>query len=447
MRLKSPELIIPEEDPYHFDEFNRKTYGDSLYNLFHNLEDNIVVCLDAPWGEGKTTFIEMWLQDLKNKGINCIYYDAYSNDYYDDPFITFTSEIITLSEEEFSDATTIQDSKKNFKEKAVHIATNILFSGTKIGLKALSAGLVDYSDIENLKKVAEDESDCFLSKYLEDKINSYQEKKESIIAFRDILSTLGEEIRNKQDFPLVIIIDELDRCRPDYAILLLERIKHLFSVENVSFLILTNLTQLKNYVETIYGSKIDAHNYLHKFFTITTAFPVENKKIFSSSHKNFFQKLCKHHGIPELEDLSITSLTLFKHLNFSLREIERHCSILALFYSNEQHADSFIPATVTFVAILKVKYNDLFKSLKHGSLTFKKLNDSLKLNLIITEENRKLNIDWFLNMLKYFLLDDEEFKAADVNIKNFIGFYSETQRKYEMPQIADNMDRHIISQI
>jgi predicted KAP-like P-loop ATPase len=43
--------------------------------------------------------------------------------------------------------------------------------------------------------------------------------------------------------PLIIFIDELDRCRPLYAIECLERIKHIFGIKQESHLIITELTE------------------------------------------------------------------------------------------------------------------------------------------------------------------------------------------------------------
>ncbi|MFO1491587.1 MAG: P-loop NTPase fold protein [Kiritimatiellia bacterium] len=67
--------------------------------------------------------------------------------------------------------------------------------------------------------------------------------------FRDQLAKLAGAIREVQNFPLVVIVDELDRCRPDFALGLIERIKHLFSTDNVSFVLLANATQLQNYMQ------------------------------------------------------------------------------------------------------------------------------------------------------------------------------------------------------
>ena len=73
--------------------------------------------------------------------------------------------------------------------------------------------------------------------------------------------------------PLIIVVDELDRCRPDYALSVLEIVKHFFNVKNVHFVLGVNLRALENSVEARYGTGIDANNYLKKFIHIKTSFP------------------------------------------------------------------------------------------------------------------------------------------------------------------------------
>jgi predicted KAP-like P-loop ATPase len=83
--------------------------------------------------------------------------------------------------------------------------------------------------------------------------DNYISTKNQIIEFKEKLSNIGQAVKDSQKFPLLIIIDELDRCRPDFALALLERIKHLYTTNYVSFVLLVNMKQLENYVRTIYG--------------------------------------------------------------------------------------------------------------------------------------------------------------------------------------------------
>lgn len=79
-------------------------------------------------------------------------------------------------------------------------------------------------------------------------------------AMRDFRKTL-EDFAKKS--PLIIVIDELDRCRPDYALSVLEIIKHFFSLPGIHFVFGVNLEALENSVRCRYGPGIDAHGYLN----------------------------------------------------------------------------------------------------------------------------------------------------------------------------------------
>jgi len=70
-------------------------------------------------------------------------------------------------------------------------------------------------------------------------------------------------------------VDELDRCRPDFALGLLERIKHLFDVEGIAFVLLVNRSQIEGYIRTVYGNA-DAEAYLLKFGSLLWIYHVSN---------------------------------------------------------------------------------------------------------------------------------------------------------------------------
>ncbi len=56
MKLHPPIPEIPEDAPYSNDLFDRKQFGDSLSSLFTTVDESVVLSIDAPWGDGKTTF-------------------------------------------------------------------------------------------------------------------------------------------------------------------------------------------------------------------------------------------------------------------------------------------------------------------------------------------------------------------------------------------------------
>ena len=65
MRLVTPEIEIDEKDPFKNDKLSRKPFAESLLSLITNVEDNFVISLDAPWGDGKTTLLKCGRDFLK----------------------------------------------------------------------------------------------------------------------------------------------------------------------------------------------------------------------------------------------------------------------------------------------------------------------------------------------------------------------------------------------
>lgn len=69
---------IDVNDPYKTDVLqNRKEFGQTLENIINNLDERLVLSINADWGEGKTTFIKMWKQSLEKREKKILYYDAF----------------------------------------------------------------------------------------------------------------------------------------------------------------------------------------------------------------------------------------------------------------------------------------------------------------------------------------------------------------------------------
>jgi len=416
MKLNPPILEIPDDTPYRDDLFNLQQFGDSLSSLFTKIDESIVLCVDAFWGEGKTTFARMWMADLRRQGIHCIYFDAYEHDYSDDPFVSFCAEIISLAETEFADSDAIQELKEDFKTKAKRIGGKLLCTGTRIGVKALTLGIFkdsDFDALNNIRGDIADSSSSAVSSFVEKAFDDYVSSKNSLTEFRDKLSALGAAVRAEQKFPLLIVVDELDRCRPDFALSLIERIKHLFSTNDVSFVLLTNMQQLQNYVETVYGTKVDAINYLHKFFTISTDLPQNCHDNHENNYSKYSHRLVKHYGLDSQKCLNPVLLRLFQHYRFSLREMERCFSMLVLYYSQLQENHLSQNEVISFLVILRLRFPDVFTNLAADNLSYDELVKATCVDKIESSDYPSFSKDHFLDDLKFLLLADEEYKALD----------------------------------
>ena len=120
-----------------------------------------------------------------------------------------------------------------------------------------------------------------LAALAEKSLSRYQEAQKSVEAFRGVLQNMANALsKSRENRPLIVVIDELDRCRPSYAVELLETAKHLFAVNNIIFVLAVNRTELAHSIKALYGSGFDAEGYLGRFFDVDFLLPAPDRKAF-----------------------------------------------------------------------------------------------------------------------------------------------------------------------
>ena len=258
IRIQPPDIEIPEDDPFHNDLLNRKDTADVLTRIVGDIEGPCVLAIDAEWGAGKTTFLNMWAQDLRNKGFPVAKFNAWETDFAGDPLLALIDELTNALGEDGS--ASLQETAK---ELVVRTAPNLL-KFIPIGGDALAS-------------IAKDGIDYFR----EDRLSEYQKLKEEVCEFnRALTAAAGALSGDKEDRPLVVVIDELDRCRPLYAVELLEIAKHWFMVDCIVFVLAVNRSQLAHSVRVLYGPQFDADGYLGRFFDLDFRLPAPDRQAF-----------------------------------------------------------------------------------------------------------------------------------------------------------------------
>ena len=117
-----------------------------------------------------------------------------------------------------------------------------------------------------------------LTDIFENEVNDYVDRKNSINEFKTSLADFIVDAYNGK--PFIFIIDELDRCRPNYAVSILEQIKHFFSVPNIIFVLSIDKNQLGSAVKGVYGSdSLNSEEYLRKFIDLEYSIPEPNKDL------------------------------------------------------------------------------------------------------------------------------------------------------------------------
>ncbi|HFS0815195.1 KAP family P-loop NTPase fold protein [Pseudomonas aeruginosa] len=251
------ELLIEGNDwPSSGDKLSRQKEIENLTPLLVNAQAPLVICLDAPWGAGKTTFLKLWSQYLRSLEIKNLYLNAWENDFADDPLLplisTFDKWIAAENEESKAQAAW---------KKARKFVPGILKSSAVAATKAASFGILDID--KELEKLAGD----VVGGAVGDIIDSFNVKQKSLEQFKSQLSLALEALPDNQN-NLIIFIDELDRCRPTYAIETLERVKHLFDLNRIIFILAINRDQLSKSIQGVYGTSFNGAQYLKRFIDI-----------------------------------------------------------------------------------------------------------------------------------------------------------------------------------
>lgn len=272
------ELKIERENPFGNDLLDRKKPIETLTNVLSNVGSPCILSVDAPWGAGKTTFLSMWEKYLKSQGFAVIEFNAWKTDFSDDPFLALASELtsqLTDVEKTDSFASELKALTNDAKKIAANNASNLF--GAVTSIFAASAGLNQDPGTAAVVSAASNIAEGLAERLF----LSHEEVQHSVSEFSEKLTELAGKIsKRREGRPVVIMIDELDRCRPTYAIELLENAKHIFSVENVAFVLATNRSELSQSVRAIYGQGFGGEEYLERFFDISFNLPHQDRRKF-----------------------------------------------------------------------------------------------------------------------------------------------------------------------
>lgn len=232
MKLEMPPFGAKGESPFAHDKLNRKDEIERLTPMIKDVDTPTVMALDAPWGAGKTAFVKMWaahLNDNKEQEIPSMYFNAWETDFAVDPLVPFMETI---------------------KKRLPGVLEYGLMEKARELVPLVVHDIVGRAAGDTLAGIAKEGAEKMTH---HDKMS----------AFKGAIESFAKSGKAKR---IVIFVDELDRCRPDYAVKTLERIKHLFGVPGVIFVLAVNRKQLRDSVSALYGvEKKDADIYLRRF--------------------------------------------------------------------------------------------------------------------------------------------------------------------------------------
>ncbi len=360
MELRSKEIDIPKTTPFVHDLLHRKQYADVLTQIVKNTENGFTLSINADWGYGKTTFVKMWEASLQNEGYKTIYFNEWESDFVADPMIALIDGIIN------GIGKTLTKDKKNFISA---------LSKSLIQLGKLVPGLNAYAEIADAiqngtDKLSEEEA-C---------LKEYRGIKSVVDDFRDQLATYAKKVGKKKS--LIIFVDELDRCRPNYAVQMLERIKHFFVIDNIIFVLSVDKKVISESIKTVYGD-IDVAGYLRRFVDLEFDLPepdisnfidaqFEQRKL-AEVFTNYWDNNAKQFGGEDREVKLRTALSVCLHATSkSLRDIEKYFNRLGLMLSAKDFTHKYLDVT-SHLLYLYMFYRDIYSHLLQMDLEIKEM--------------------------------------------------------------------------
>lgn len=415
MKLTVPPIEIDPKEGFtsEKDIFRRKVFGENLINIVSNVNDELVLAIDAPWGEGKTTFIKMWRGMLSENDIKSIYFDAFENDYQQDSFLAIAAEIYSLIDENK------EEEQKQFKKKTVSALKTLARVGLRVWIKTATAGILDetiFDKTNTIKDISKEASD-FVDSYVAKRLENAAQDKETLLDFKHSLEELAFSISN--DKPLVFIIDELDRCKPPFALEILENIKHLYSVKNIVFVLIMNRSQIEESVKCEYGSGVEASKYLQKFVHVWASLP-KNNNDGNYDVKKYLLDCLKRMNFQietsEQQDGKKLYEELVAYYNLSLREIERSLTNYSLIHNMIGRKLGYhYQLILVYLSIIKVIKPKSYQKLSNNSISYEQLISETLLEDIVDNwlKNYKSNeyIASLTLLLKYCLSSEKEYRS------------------------------------
>lgn len=398
-------------ETYKNDTLGRNYIIHYFFDLLNSTEEFCSIAVDGNWGTGKTFFVKQtkmifdaWNESsyhhneeaakivrktylkaqstTSEKNIRSfvsVYYDAWKHDNDGDPLLSIIYEILQDVHSDYS-----------FKENG-GIDCVKLFTGISDILTQLKLGNI----VESLKNSSDPLAELKSNRVIRDKINEF---------LTSILSEHGDR--------LIVFVDELDRCKPSFAIKLLEQIKHYFDNENITFVFSVNTSELSKTIRCFYGPDFDANRYLDRFFDFRIALPKPNMDKFYDSLRLYGRNNSLYYTV---------AMYVIQEYDFELREITKYIHAIRIAskkYLNKQinfdaHIDSearqfCVNVIVPILIGLKMYDSDLYREFVQGN------NHMPLIDIISDKEDLKSFCSLMLNRNERFESNEMYNYSADV---------------------------------
>ena len=411
------------------DDFDRERFARRLIELIQNNDEIFPLAINGAWGTGKTEFCQKTIHLINQEYNNSLiaeYFDAFSEDSYDQPL---TSLLVRLYK-----TFNVEHDKRELKRHALRLI--LATTGVVAENIQPTLGVAAKHIAKIVNKINSDIHE-----------QAFEHKSNAEIYLNELKDFLSKVTENKK---LILFIDELDRCRPDYALHLLEVVKHVFDIPNLKIIFIINSEQLIEIVKHNYGdNKEIAKKYLDKFFRFQINLPNsaqnKNKEQILNSVKylniefdrlKIFESPLFHDTNNQTSRSTWLLRELIEHYNLSLRDIEKLARNISVYSTLNKYKENLLPGfkLLSVYAIFQFTFSGvMYQNYKEFNDTFKQTGDLLPdipknahnipyrhvLYLMLFETGEKTIDHLFDNWLSMYTLDKRreyligEFSALD----------------------------------
>jgi tRNA A37 threonylcarbamoyladenosine biosynthesis protein TsaE len=364
-----------------------------------------VINLSAGWGAGKTFFLRKMKEQLELTGHLVSYIDAWKDDDAAEPMVAVMAAMNETLKPHLA--------KRAALAKAWNVATSATGAALALTAKGIGYQLAKKAlgpAIEGLENLGADVDDELAEKafvegagdsiasltndYMQKRINAYEAHRSATERFKksvaEVLKVL--ETKAQKEPPYFILIDELDRCRPTYAVEMLEQVKHLFDVPGLCFVIATDGEQLAHSVSAVYGASFDGAAYLRRFFNRRYRFS-------EPDILPYVQHLLERAHIPSDRLATLKKAPLddfiadgFKAYRLSLRDVDQVFDIIRSFITS--WSNGLVPIQLGYLIPLVIAFHfgrtDEFDALERGT------TNSIPPEWSVNFNKRDINQGWIV---------------------------------------------------
>ena len=299
--MPSTLIDIPPDDIFKYDRLGLETPIEGRTHALLSRSPQ-AIAIDGRWGTGKSTFLALWDAYLRREGVKVVRFNAWKS-FGADPFDALTKEILRQVAIPSSQQKGPHKHLLAFIERHGHLAAQ--------GVRLVSVLQPEFEEVSQAAAVGLD----LAANVLQTEPNETSDPKiESPDAFASLLTSAA---KTWSDRPVVVMVDELDRCSPEYSVEFLQLLEHVFNTEHVVFVVAINRSELHHSIKSFYGQGFNAEAYLERFFDDILALPISNRSKYIGS------------SLQNVESVDTSTVLLFLEASeLSLREIDKAIQIL-----------------------------------------------------------------------------------------------------------------------